>query len=260
MRLRKKMIFLLLCCLLALALLPGCGSGQQAAGHSSDGLEVSPPKQFMEEAHQGEEPIQREVPAQKPNDYDSGEADLVPVVPQLPSMSVGQTEETIQPENETTRPNIEPAAPPVPKTPSGASEPTEPAPGNTAEENTGSEEEITEMKMTVQVGTSTFTATLEDNAAVGALVEMMENGPVTIQMSDYAGFEKVGALGTNLPTSNSQITTQAGDIVLYQGNQIVMFYGSNSWSYTRLGRIDDLTGWTEALGGGDMSVTFSLGG
>ena len=260
MRLRKKMIFLLLCCLLALALLPGCGSGQQAARHSSDGSEVSPPEQFTEEVHPGEEPIQREVPAQKPNDYDSGEADLVPVVPQLPSMSVGQTEETIQPENETTRPNIEPAAPPVPKTPSGASEPTEPAPGNTAEENTGSEEEITEMKMTVQVGTSTFTATLEDNAAVGALVEMMENGPVTIQMSDYAGFEKVGALGTNLPTSNSQITTQAGDIVLYQGNQIVMFYGSNSWSYTRLGRIDDLTGWTEALGGGDMSVTFSLGG
>lgn len=260
MRLRKKMIFLLLCCLLALALLPGCGSGQQAAGRSSDGSEVSPPEQFTEEAHPGEEPIQTEAPAQEPNDYDSGEADLVPVVPQLPSMSVGQTEESIQPGNETTRPNIEPAAPPVPETPGGVPEPTEPAPGNTAEENTGSEEEITEMKMTVQVGTNTFTATLEDNAAVGALVEMMENGPVTIQMSDYAGFEKVGALGTNLPTSNSQITTQAGDIVLYQGNQIVMFYGSNSWSYTRLGRIDDLTGWTEALGDGDMSVTFSLGG
>lgn len=99
------------------------------------------------------------------------------------------------------------------------------------------------MKMNVQVGASTFTATLEDNAAVDALVEMMENGPVTIQMSDYAGFEKVGALGASLPASNSQTTTQAGDIVLYQGNQIVLFYGSNSWSYTRLGKIDDLTGW-----------------
>ncbi len=260
MRLRKKMIFLLLCCLLALALLPGCGSGQQAAGHSSDGSEVSPPEQFTEEVHPGEEPIQTEVPAQEPNDYDSGEADLVPVVPQLPSMSVGQTEESIQPENETTRPNIEPAAPPVPETPGGAPEPRSRRPEIRQRKTPGAEEEITEMKMTVQVGTSTFTATLEDNAAVGALVEMMENGPVTIQMSDYAGFEKVGALGTNLPTSNSQITTQAGDIVLYQGNQIVMFYGSNSWSYTRLGRIDDLTGWTEALGDGDMSVTFSLGG
>lgn len=69
MRLRKKMIFLLLCCLLALALLPGCGSGQQAAGHSSDGSEVSPPEQFTEEVHPGEEPIQTEVPAQEPNDY-----------------------------------------------------------------------------------------------------------------------------------------------------------------------------------------------
>ena len=124
--------------------------------------------------------------------------------------------------------------------------------------NTTSEEEITTVKMNVQIGGSTFTATLEENAAVDALVEMMEQGPVTIQMSDYSGFEKVGSLGTNLPTSNSQTTTHAGDIALYQGNQIVIFYGSNSWSYTRLGQIDDLTGWEEALGSGDVTVTFSL--
>ena len=114
------------------------------------------------------------------------------------------------------------------------------------------------MKMNVQIGGSTFTATLEENEAVDALVDMMEQGPVTIQMSDYSGFEKVGPLGTSLPASNQQTTTQAGDIVLYQGNQIVMFYGSNSWSYTRLGHIDDLTGWEEALGSGDVTVTFSF--
>lgn len=119
-------------------------------------------------------------------------------------------------------------------------------------------EEISAMNMMVQVGGSTFTATLEENTAVDALVEMMEQEPVTIQMSDYSGFEKVGPLGTSLPTSNQQTTTQAGDIVLYQGNQIVMFYGSNSWSYTRLGHIDDLTGWEEALGSGDVTATFSL--
>ena len=119
-------------------------------------------------------------------------------------------------------------------------------------------EEISAMNMMVQVGGSTFTATLEENTAVDALVEMMEQEPVTIQMSDYSGFEKVGPLGTSLPASNQQTTTQAGDIVLYQGNQIVMFYGSNSWSYTRLGHIDDLTGWEEALGSGDVTVTFSL--
>ena len=79
-------------------------------------------------------------------------------------------------------------------------------------------------------------------------------------MRDYGGFEKVGPLGQSLPTSNSQTTTQSGDIVLYQGNQVVIFYGSNTWSYTRLGRIDNLSGWEEALGRGDVSVTFSLQG
>ncbi|MCD7868318.1 MAG: hypothetical protein LUG62_09065 [Clostridiales bacterium] len=114
------------------------------------------------------------------------------------------------------------------------------------------------MKMNVQVGNHTFTATLESNEAVNALVEMVESGSVTIRMSDYAGFEKVGALGTSLPANDSQTTTQAGDIVLYNSNQIVIFYGSNSWAYTHLGHIDDLTGWEDALGSGDVEVTFSL--
>ena len=126
-----------------------------------------------------------------------------------------------------------------------------------SEGETGGEENTT-MKMNVQVGDSTFTATLENNAAVDAFVKMMDNGPVVIQMSDYSGFEKVGPLGANLPASNSQITTQAGDIVLYNGNQIVIFYGSNSWSYTKLGKIDDLSGWEEALGSGDVTVAFSV--
>ena len=120
------------------------------------------------------------------------------------------------------------------------------------------EEENGEMKMNINVNGQDFTATLEQNSAVSALVQMMENGPVTLQLSDYAGFEKVGPLGQSLPASNSQTTTQTGDIVLYQGNQIVMFYGSNSWSYTRIGRIDDLTGWEEALGSGDVTVTLSV--
>ena len=112
--------------------------------------------------------------------------------------------------------------------------------------------------MNVQVGDVIFSATLEENEAVSALVEMMRESPVVIQMSDYSGFEKVGSLRTSLPVNNSQTTTQAGDIVLYNGNQIVIFYGSNSWSYTRLGRIDDLTGWEDALGSGDVTVIFSL--
>ena len=120
--------------------------------------------------------------------------------------------------------------------------------------------EDTAMKMKIEVNGSLFTATLADNAASDALADWVEEGPVTLELSDYAGFEKVGPLGRSLPASDSQTTTHAGDIVLYQGDQIVLFYGSNSWSYTRLGRIDDLTGWEDALGGGDVSVTLSLEG
>ena len=129
------------------------------------------------------------------------------------------------------------------------------------EENTTQttmDKEQTAMKMNVQVGEKTFTATLEENQAVAELAEMMEEGPVTLHLDDYSGFEKVGPLGRNLTTSNSQTTTAAGDIVLYNGNQIVMFYGSNSWSYTPIGRIDDLTGWADALGHGSVTVTLTL--
>lgn len=119
-------------------------------------------------------------------------------------------------------------------------------------------EENTVENMILQIGDSSFTATLESNEAVDTFIEMMKDAPIVIQMSDYSGFEKVGSLGTSLPTSNKQTTTQSGDIVLYNGNQIVIFYGSNSWSYTRLGRIDDLSGWEDALGSGDVTVTFSL--
>ena len=128
----------------------------------------------------------------------------------------------------------------------------------TQAEESEKEGDIT-MKMHVQIGDKIFTATLENNAAVDAFIEMMGTEPVVIQMHDYAGFEKVGPLGASLPTSDVHTTTQAGDIVLYNGNQIVIFYGPKSWSYTRLGKIDDLSGWEEALGSGDVTVTFSIG-
>ena len=110
-------------------------------------------------------------------------------------------------------------------------------------------------KLEVVVGDAVFTATLADTEAAREFAQML---PMTVSMSDYGGFEKVGPLGKNLTANNSQITTVAGDIVLYNGNNIVMFYGSNSWSYTRLAKIDDLTGWADALGSGSVSVTFRL--
>lgn len=104
----------------------------------------------------------------------------------------------------------------------------------------------------------TFPATFADNQGAEALADLLTDGPLTLSLEDYGGFEKVGSLGQSLPTSNTHITTQSGDIMLYQSNQIVLFYGSNSWSYTRLGQVTDLTGWQEALGHGDVTVTFSL--
>ena len=120
------------------------------------------------------------------------------------------------------------------------------------------QQEETTMYIQLQVNGKTFTAALEQNPAAQALARLLAQGPLTIQMANYGGFEKVGSLGQSLPASDVQTTTQPGDIVLYQGDQLVIFYGSNSWSYTRLGQVTDLTGWADALGSGDVSVTFSL--
>ena len=138
---------------------------------------------------------------------------------------------------------------------------TEPADEAESADNLENQEETggqTEMKMNVQIGDYSFSAILENNAAVEELLGMMKEGPVTIQMDDYAGFEKVGPLGRSLTTSNSQTTTSAGDIVLYNGSNIVMFYGSNSWSYTRIGKIEDLSDWEKALGSEKLTAVFTL--
>ena len=83
--------------------------------------------------------------------------------------------------------------------------------------------------------------TLADTKAARQLGEKVKSGTVTLNFSDYGGFEKVGALPWSLPTENRPTTTTAGDIMLYQGNNMVIFYGSNSWSYTPLGRLEGMT-------------------
>ncbi len=99
----------------------------------------------------------------------------------------------------------------------------------------------------------------EDNESVTALTELAEEAPITIQMSMYGGFEQVGPIGTSLPRNDVQTTTEAGDIVLYSGNQIVVFYGSNSWAYTKLGHITGKTA-AELLGDENVTVTIALEG
>ncbi len=127
----------------------------------------------------------------------------------------------------------------------------------TAEKDDETKRETT-VKMNVQIGDKNFMATLEDNAAVREFIGMMKKAPVTLEMRDYSGFEKVGVLGKTLPADDRQTMTVPGDIVLYNGNQIVMFYGSNLWSYTRLAHIDDLTGWNDSLGSNSITAVFTV--
>ncbi|MDE6339994.1 MAG: hypothetical protein K2K97_09445 [Muribaculaceae bacterium] len=117
-----------------------------------------------------------------------------------------------------------------------------------------------ESKIVLKVADRTMTATLVENDATRELCALLASGPITIQMSDYGGFEKVGELPQSFPTSNTQITTEPGDIMLYQGNNMVIFYGSNSWSYTRLGKIDGATADNvrQFLGNGNIALTISL--
>ena len=125
-------------------------------------------------------------------------------------------------------------------------------------EETTQTETMTEMKLIIEIGDKTFTATPSDTDAARTFAERLLEGSLTFKLSDYAGFEKVGALGFSLPAEDRHITTSPGDIVLYQGNQIVMFYGSNTWAYTPLATLDDRTGWEEALGNGNVTAVFSV--
>ncbi len=99
-----------------------------------------------------------------------------------------------------------------------------------------------------------------DNSSAETLLELLKNGDVTVDMSDYGNFEKVGALGTVLPRNDEQITTEAGDVILYMGDRITIYYDVNTWNFTRLGKIQDITAdeLKNLLGDGNVTVTFSM--
>ena len=106
---------------------------------------------------------------------------------------------------------------------------------------TFAEEQTTMDKMYITIGGQTQSVTLVDNAATRVLLEKLRQATVTVTLNSSGGFEIWGALGFSLPTSNQQMTAQPGDVILYNGSNICLFYGSNSWSYTRLGKIDGLS-------------------
>ena len=135
-----------------------------------------------------------------------------------------------------------------------------PVKGGTGDDNSHSEQEITKMYVTIYG--NKLEVTLENNSSVTALVGLLKQGNITYTANDYGGFEKVGNIGHSLPQNNTSIDTEAGDVILYQGNQICLYYGNNSWNFTRIGKI---VGYTAnelrnllGAGKGSAQVTLSL--
>jgi hypothetical protein len=111
--------------------------------------------------------------------------------------------------------------------------------------------------MNITIGNREFAATLVQNSSTEALKKLLKTGPISIHMRDYGNMEKVGGLGKNLPKNDEQITTEPGDLILYQGNSFVIYYAPNTWSFTRLGRLNDVTPeeLKKVLGEKDVTVT-----
>ena len=122
------------------------------------------------------------------------------------------------------------------------------------------EESDMNRRILITVNGITRTATLADNPSADAFRILLQTGDVTVEMHDYGGFEKVGPLGTGIIRSDTYIMTAPGDIILYLGNRITIYYDVNSWEFTLLGHVDDATeeNMREFLGDGDPAVTFSL--
>ena len=131
-----------------------------------------------------------------------------------------------------------------------------------AETEAPAEETIEEeASLKLWIGEQEVEVLWEDNDSVRALAELAGTEGLTVALSGYGGFEQVGSLGVRLPRDDVQTVTEPGDIVLYSGSSIVLFYGSNAWAYTRLGKIQGLDEGElrSLLGGGDVSIRLALG-
>ena len=124
--------------------------------------------------------------------------------------------------------------------------------------STTKEDETANMKLTLKIDGIEVDVIWADNDSVKALKNLAKDG-LTINMSKYGGFEQVGSIGSTLPSADTRITTNPGDIVLYSSNQIVIFYDSNTWSYTKLGHVNlSKSELTDLLGDEDVVITLSL--
>ena len=126
--------------------------------------------------------------------------------------------------------------------------------------DTGDIQKEGDLMIYAHVGEQVLAIVPEDNSSAEDFIALLAEGDVTVGMEDYGGFEKVGSLGQSLSTNDRRITTQPGDVILYQGNSVTIYYDTNTWNFTLLGRIRGLSQeeLKEILGSGSVSVTFSL--
>lgn len=112
----------------------------------------------------------------------------------------------------------------------------------------------------IKIGENILEAELTENSSAAALTELLKDKDITIEMHDYGDFEKVGEIGTNLPVNDERITTAAGDLILYQGDKFVIYYDTNSWNFTRLGKIKNIseTELKNILGENNVTVTLTM--
>lgn len=126
--------------------------------------------------------------------------------------------------------------------------------------NDTSQAEIGHTTLRISVNDAFFEAELADTAAARELSDTLRGGPMAVRLHEYGGFEKVGPLPVALTAQDVQVETRPGDIMLYQGNQMAVFYGSNKWAYTPLAHIDATAGeLAGAFGEADADVTLSVG-
>lgn len=113
----------------------------------------------------------------------------------------------------------------------------------------------------IEVNGTDIQVKLYDNSSAEAVKELLKNGPLTITMEDYAHMEKFGSFGMQLPTNDEHITTEAGDVILSEGNLLVIYYAPNTWTFTRLGKVQNLSEaeLRKVLGKGNITVTLTMG-
>ena len=268
----KRLCALVLC----LLLLTACGqststkpsveppteSTEQPAESATESTEQST-EAPTEPTEQSTQPTEQptEAPTEAPTESTEQPAESATESTEQPSESA--TESTEQPAESSTKSTEQSTNPPEAITEQSAepaTEPTEqPAEPTTDATSPDTDKEETQM-LHIQAGESEFTATWADNSSVDALKELLAEGPLTLTMSDYAQMEKGADLGVRLPQNNQQMNTTAGDIILYQGRTLVIYYDQNSWSLTPIAKIEgvDAEKLRAALGDGDVTVTFSL--